>query len=124
MVKIRLKRTGKRNAPCYRIVVADARSPRDGRNIETIGYYNPRENTEKVDVERADYWIAAGAQPTETVSDLIRRAKTGESKIEGKTKMRADKKAAAEAEAKAAAELAAKEAADAAAKEAAEATAE
>ena len=122
MVKIRLKRTGKKNAPCYRIVVADARSKRDGKNIETIGYYNPRENVEKVDVERADYWISNGAQPSSTVSDLIRRAKTGEEKVEGKTKMRADKKAAAEAEAKAQAEAEAKAAAEeAAATEAADA---
>ena len=78
MVKIRLKRTGKRNAPCYRVVVADARSPRDGRFIENIGTYDPIKSTEKIDLERADYWISQGAQPTDTVSDLIRRARTGE----------------------------------------------
>ena len=75
MVKIRLKRMGAKKRPFYRIVVADARSPRDGRFIEEIGYYDPiREPaTIKVDMERALYWIQHGAQPTETVRSLFRK---------------------------------------------------
>lgn len=76
-VKIRLRRTGKRNAPAHRIVVADGRSPRDGRFIEIIGTYDPRKKTEAVDLERADYWISQGAQPSETVAAIIKRAKAG-----------------------------------------------
>ncbi len=74
-VKIRLRRTGKINAACHRIVVADSRSPRDGRFIEIIGYYDPRHDDEKIDLERADYWIGVGAQPSETVSAIIKRAR-------------------------------------------------
>ncbi|MBQ9367238.1 MAG: 30S ribosomal protein S16, partial [Victivallales bacterium] len=55
-------------------VVADARSPRDGRFIENIGYYDPRHNDEKIDLERAKYWIGQGAQPSDTVKSIIRRA--------------------------------------------------
>ena len=73
-VKIRLRSTGKLNAVCHRIVVADARSPRDGRFIENIGYYDPRHNDEKIDLERAKYWIGQGAQPSDTVKSIIRRA--------------------------------------------------
>ena len=76
-VKIRLRRTGKRNAACHRIVVADGRSPRDGRFIEIIGVYDPRHQTETVDLERADYWIGNGAQPSETVAAIIKRARAG-----------------------------------------------
>ena len=76
MVKIRLRRMGAKKAPFYRIVVADSRYPRDGRFIEEIGFYNPTVNpTElKVDVERAQAWIKTGAQPTETVRDLLKKA--------------------------------------------------
>lgn len=74
-VKIRLRRTGKRNAACHRIVVADARSPRDGRFIENIGFYDPRHNEEKIDLERVDYWLPRGAQPSETVAAIIKRAR-------------------------------------------------
>lgn len=76
MVKIRLKRIGKKKAPFYRIVVADSRSPRDGRFIEEIGYYNPNvEPSEiKVDEEAAKKWMADGAQPTETVTRLFKTA--------------------------------------------------
>ena len=73
-VKIRLRSTGKLNAVFHRIVVADARSPRDGRFIENIGYYDPRHNDEKIDLERANYWIGQGAQPSPTVKSIIRRA--------------------------------------------------
>ena len=67
MVKIRLRRMGAKKAPYYRIVVADSRSPRDGRFIEEIGTYDPLSESEKlkVDLERAKYWIANGAQPTD-----------------------------------------------------------
>ena len=76
MVKIRLRRMGAKKSPFYRIVVADSRYPRDGRFIEEIGYYNPTVNpTElKVDVDRAQAWIKTGAQPTETVRDLLKKA--------------------------------------------------
>ncbi|MFA6930030.1 MAG: 30S ribosomal protein S16 [Lentisphaeria bacterium] len=76
-VKIRLRRTGKLNAACHRIVVADSRSPRDGRFIENIGFYDPRHKMEKIDLERVDYWIPRGAQPSETVTAIINRARTG-----------------------------------------------
>ena len=94
MVKIRLRRTGKKNAPSYRIVVADSRSPRDGKFIEIIGFYNPCTTEEKVDVERAEYWIANGAQASNTVTDLIRRAKTGEATC-GKKGVKLEEPAAA-----------------------------
>lgn len=76
MVKIRLRRVGRKKLPVYRIVIADARSPRDGRFIELIGQYNPRlpDNGLKVDVERANHWLNVGAQPTDTVRSLLRRA--------------------------------------------------
>ena len=74
MVKIRLRRMGAKKAPFYRIVVADARSPRDGRCIEEIGTYNPLTNpaTITVDVEKAQTWIKNGAQPTDTVRNLLK----------------------------------------------------
>ncbi|HIR55263.1 30S ribosomal protein S16 [uncultured Gemmiger sp.] len=76
MVKIRLRRMGAKKAPYYRIVVADSRSPRDGRFIEEIGTYDPLSESEKlkVDLERAKYWIANGAQPTDTVRGLLKKA--------------------------------------------------
>lgn len=76
MVKIRLRRMGAKKAPFYRIVVADSRYPRDGRFIEEIGIYNPITNPSelKVDVDRAQAWIKTGAQPTETVRDLLKKA--------------------------------------------------
>lgn len=76
-VKIRLRRVGKTNAPCHRIVVADGRSPRDGRFIECIGTYDPRGKAETIDLERADYWVSQGAQPSETVQAIMRRAREG-----------------------------------------------
>ena len=74
-VKIRLKRIGAKKAPFYRVVVADSRYPRDGRFIEEIGYYNPmREPAEiKIDAEKAQKWIANGAQPTDTVKVLLKK---------------------------------------------------
>ena len=76
MVKIRLRRMGAKKAPFYRIVVADSRYPRDGRFIEEIGYYNPltKPAPVNVDVDRAQAWIKTGAQPTETVRDLLKKA--------------------------------------------------
>ena len=75
-VKIRLKRMGMKKMPFYRIVVADSRSPRDGRFIEEIGYYNPRlEPPEiKVDHEAAKKWLDVGAQPTDTVRALLKKS--------------------------------------------------
>ena len=76
MVKIRLRRMGAKKAPFYRIVLADSRYPRDGRFIEEIGIYNPTTDPAelKVDVERAQAWIKTGAQPTETVKALLKKA--------------------------------------------------
>jgi len=75
-VKIRLRRMGAKKNPFYRIVVADSRSPRDGRCIEELGYYNPlKEPAEiKIDQERALDWLSKGAQPTETVRALFNKA--------------------------------------------------
>ena len=75
-VKIRLRRMGAKKAPFYRVVVADSRCPRDGRFIEELGTYDPMAEGEqriKVDMERAQYWIANGAQPTETVRGLLKK---------------------------------------------------
>ena len=76
MVKIRLRRMGAKKAPYYRIVVADSRSPRDGRFIEEVGTYNPMADSEKLKVnqERVQYWISNGAQPTDTVRGLLKKA--------------------------------------------------
>ena len=76
MVKIRLRRMGAKKNPYYRLVVADSRSPRDGRFIEELGTYDPLANPSlvNVDVERAKYWIANGAQPTDTVRGLLKKA--------------------------------------------------
>ena len=75
-VKIRLRRMGKKKAPFYRIVVADSRSPRDGRFIEEIGYYDPMKEPSviKIDEEAARKWLANGAQPTDTVERLFKTA--------------------------------------------------
>ena len=76
MVKIRLKRMGAKKAPFYRVVVADSRYPRDGRFIEEIGTYNPCVSPAeiKIDAERAKEWIKTGAQPTDTVRSLLKKA--------------------------------------------------
>ena len=75
MVKIRLRRMGAKKAPYYRIVVADSRSPRDGRFIEELGSYDPMADGEKLKVnqERVQYWISNGAQPTDTVRGLLKK---------------------------------------------------
>ena len=77
MVKIRLRRMGAKSAPFYRVVVADSRYPRDGRFIEEIGTYNPCTDPAeiKIDLDRAEAWIKTGAQPTETVRSLLKKAK-------------------------------------------------
>ena len=74
-VKIRLKRMGMKKKPFYRVVVADLASPRDGRCIEEIGYYNPMVKPAEVkgDGERAKYWLGCGAQPTDTVRVLLKK---------------------------------------------------
>ena len=76
MLKIRLRRMGAKKNPYYRLVVADSRSPRDGRCIEEIGTYDPLANpaTINVDVEKAQTWIKNGAQPTDTVRGLLKKA--------------------------------------------------
>ena len=76
MVKIRLRRMGAKKAPFYRVVVADSRSPRDGRCIEEIGTYNPLTNPAvvSIDVEKAQNWLKNGAQPTDTVRGLRKKA--------------------------------------------------
>ena len=79
MVKIRLRRFGKRNTPIYRVVVADNRSPRDGRIIEEIGTYDPllKKNNFTLKLDRVDYWLGVGAQPSDTVASFIKKARKG-----------------------------------------------
>lgn len=74
-VKIRLRRMGARNNPFYRVVVADSRSPRDGRFIEEIGYYDPKSDPAVINIDavKADEWIKKGAQPTDTVKRLLKK---------------------------------------------------
>ena len=76
MIKLRLKRMGAKGRPSYRIVAADQKSPRDGRFIEVIGFYDPLTDpaTVKINEERARHWLSVGAQPSDTVGDLLRRA--------------------------------------------------
>src|SRR5579885_3299499 len=75
-VKLRLRRTGRKKQPSYRIVVADSRSPRDGKFIEIVGQYAPRsgEQALNLDSDRVNYWLDNGAQPTDTVRSLLRKA--------------------------------------------------
>ncbi len=75
-VRLRLKRTGSKNNLCWRVVVADSKSPRDGRHIEEVGYYNPTANPEelKLNDDRIQYWLSVGAQPSEQVASLIKRS--------------------------------------------------
>lgn len=79
MVRIRLTRMGAKKKPFYRVIVADSRSPRDGRFIEQLGYYDPMKDPFdlRLDVERVDYWLGQGAQPSETVNRLIAKARDG-----------------------------------------------
>ena len=96
-VKIRLARHGAKKRPFYRVVVADARMPRDGRYIELVGRYNPISDPKLIDIdlERVDAWIAQGAQPTESVSHLIAIARGEKPMPEKRGKL--SKKAAAKA---------------------------
>ncbi len=75
-VKIRMKRVGTKNTPVYRIVVADGRSPRDGKFIEEIGTYQPlkKDSNFVMDLERAKYWVSKGAQPSDTVASFMKKA--------------------------------------------------
>lgn len=77
-VSIRLRREGTTKRPYYKVVVADARSPRDGKFIEMIGNYDPKKSDESnfaIDLDRVDYWVGNGAQPSETVRSIIKRAR-------------------------------------------------
>ena len=76
MVKIRLRRMGSKKRPFYRVVVADSRSPRDGKCIEEVGYFNPmvEPNNTKIDMEKVHSWISRGAQPTDTVRAIIKKS--------------------------------------------------
>ena len=82
MVVLRLRREGTKNRPFYRIVVADQRFPRDGRFIELLGTYDPLQKGDnfKVDVEKAKSWIAKGAQPSQTVASILRKAEKAAAK--------------------------------------------
>lgn len=75
-VRIRMKRIGAKNSPVFRIVVADGRSPRDGKFIEEIGTYHPRQKNDnvKLNLDRIKYWVSKGAQPSETVASFIKKA--------------------------------------------------
>ncbi|MFV2007538.1 MAG: 30S ribosomal protein S16, partial [Longimicrobiales bacterium] len=139
-VRIRLRRMGRKKLAHYRIVVADSASPRDGRFVETLGYYKPLSEPARlvVDLERVDHWIGQGARPSDTVNSLLNKARRGgdatvalgelspdeikelqEKRLEGRRKSEtAAREAAAEAEA--AAEFAAAAAAEVEAAEAAE----
>jgi len=144
-VRIRLRRMGRKKKPHYRIVVTDRTAPRDGRFVESIGYYKPLTSPARLvlDLDRADYWIGKGAEPSDTVGSLIRRARLGgdanltvgeespeqakaqkAEALAGKRQAEAEAlkaAAAAEAEARVAAEAEARAAAEAEAKAAAEA---
>jgi small subunit ribosomal protein S16 len=75
-VKIRLRRVGRKKSPMYRIVVADSKSPRDGKFIEIVGQYQPRTGDKALNLvaDRVNYWLNVGAQPTDTVRSLLRKA--------------------------------------------------
>ena len=118
MVRVRLKRTGTRNMACFRVVVMDKRSSRDGKAIEELGFYDPRSKEDKIDLARADYWKSVGASFSETVTDIIDRVRNGKSLKDRvrpeQLSKKAKAKAEAEAKAKAEAEAAAKAEAEAA----------
>ena len=86
MVRIRLRRTGRKKTPTYRIVVADSQSPRDGRFIEIIGQYVPRQGETALNLkkDRANYWLDNGAQPSDTVRSLLRKAGVLKERHEGR----------------------------------------
>ncbi len=94
MLKIRLKRTGRKGQPHYRIVVVEAKRPRDGRTVEEIGYYNPRTkpSTFEIQKDRAEYWLTQGAQPTDTVAQYFVKEGLLKRIERGSTKPNTDKK--------------------------------
>ena len=115
-VVLRLKRTGAKNNSCFRIVAMDRKSARNGKAIEELGFYDPRHKDEKCNLERAEYWLSVGAQPSDTVKAIVKRAQDGV-KLSDKVKpAKPSKKSIAK-------EAAAKEAAAAAKAEEAEAKA-
>jgi small subunit ribosomal protein S16 len=75
MLKLRLKRTGRKRSPSYRLVIMENTSRRDGRPIEEVGYYDPLTKNSKFDVDKIKKWLTYGVQPTETVSSLLKKAK-------------------------------------------------
>ena len=79
-VKIRMKRTGGKNDACFRLVAADERSPRDGRNLEILGWYDPaaKGKTFALKLDRVDYWLGVGAKITDTAASLVRKARNGD----------------------------------------------
>ena len=119
-VVLRLKRTGAKNNSCFRIVAMDRKCARNGKAIEELGFYDPRHKDEKCNLERAEYWLSVGAQPSDTVKAIVKRAQDGVklsdkvktpkpskkalAKIEAEEKAKAEAKAEAETAAKAAAE--------------------
>ena len=107
-VVLRLKRTGAKNNSCFRIVAMDKKSARDGKAIEELGFYDPRQKNENCNLERAEYWLSVGAQPSDTVKSIIKRAQDGVKLSDKEKKVKPSKKALAkmeaEKEAKAAAE--------------------
>lgn len=78
MVRLRLTRIGAKKKPFYRVIACDSRSPRDGRFIEQLGWYDPMKNPHevKLDLDRVDYWIGQGAQPSDTVARLVAKVRT------------------------------------------------
>ena len=124
MVRIRLKRTGTRNQACFRVVVMDQRSSRDGKAIEELGYYDPCRKVDDINLERAEYWKGVGAVISETVQDIIDRKRNGVVLKDRVRKPSMSKKAAAKAAAEAEAKAKAAEEAAAAAAAAAEAAPE
>ena len=114
-VRIRMKRTGGTNNSCFRVVVMDQCAQRDGKAIEEIGFYNPNSKVETLKMDRYDYWLSVGAQPSETVKDVANRLKNGVvlADLVRKPSISKKAKAKAEAEAKAKAEAAAAAAAEA-----------
>ena len=79
-VKIRMKRTGGKNDACFRLVAADERSPRDGRNLEILGWYDPaaKGQTFALKLDRVDYWLGVGAKITDTAASLVKKARNGD----------------------------------------------
>jgi small subunit ribosomal protein S16 len=98
-VVLRLKRVGAKNNSCFRIVAMDRKSARDGKAIEELGFYDPRQKKEKCNLERAEYWLSVGAQPSDTVKAIVKRAKDGVELSDKEKKAKPSKKALAKIEA-------------------------